>query len=47
MELGSVRRTQPMAGWPPCDNERGEDKGKNDASGTLLVDGGGKSPPRI
>ena len=47
MELGSVHGTQPAAEWPPRDNGRCEDKGKIDASGMLLVDGGGKSPPRI
>ena len=47
MELGSVRGTQPTTEWPPRDNGRCEDKGKIDASRTLLVDGGGMSPPRI
>jgi hypothetical protein len=47
VELGSVCGTQPTAEWPPRDNGRCEDKEKIDASGTLLVDGGGKSPPRI
>jgi hypothetical protein len=47
VELGSVCGTQLTTECPPHENERCEDKGKIDASGTLLVDGGGKSPPRI
>jgi hypothetical protein len=47
VELGSFRGTQLAVEWPPCDNGRCEDKGKIDAFGRLLVDGGGMSPPRI
>ena len=38
---------KPTTEWPPRDNGCYEDKGKNDAFGTLLMDGGGMSPPSI
>jgi hypothetical protein len=47
VELGSVCGTQPAAEWPPRDNGHCEDKGKIDAFGMLLVDGGGKSPASL
>jgi hypothetical protein len=36
-----------VAEWPPRDNGCCEDKGKIDAFGTLLMDGGGMSPLSI
>jgi hypothetical protein len=47
VELGNVRVTQPATEWPPRDNGRCEDKGKNDSFRTLLVDGDGVSPSVI
>jgi hypothetical protein len=42
-----VTGTRPAAEWPPRDNGCSVDKGKTNESGTLVVDGGGMSPPGI
>ena len=44
---GSDRGTRPAAEWPRRDNGCYVDKGKTDEFGTLVVDGGGMSPPGI